>query len=327
LGLQLFEMPSGMPSSKNERGHTKGAMILLKLARPHSTPAGKQRQLQLLVEYDDVDGKHYVTTDTLDVDFMQQQEVEHYSNNAIRKAILLTRYVNGVKWWLADHTGQAEPRATVSPSAGIPPAPVVDPASEYCTAHTFMRVSPHYKAMLARLLDHIERGVERLVDAGEDDDDEPQQLPGVARHLVSLIGYASAGEIMVALGTLCTDDEVVAGLDADALQARCEAALKAEDLSGRRQAFETAIKSRLLAVLKTRLSAFDKEHLIGIMDRGRSSSTGGEERDAFLAQMTDFAKERPDQDWEAWQRIASTEINSIINPPAPRRVGMMGALY
>jgi hypothetical protein len=307
-------------------------MILLKLARPHATPGKQQLQLQLLVEYDDVDGKHYATTDTLDVDFMQQkeeeEEVEHYSNNAIRKAILLARYVNGVKWWLADHTGQAEPRATVSPSAGIPPAPVVDPASEYCTAHTFMRVSPHYKAMLARLLDHIERGVERLVDAGEDDDDEPQQLPGVARHLVSLIGFASAGEIMVALGTVCTDDEVVAGLDADALRARCEAALKAEDLSGRRQAFEMEIKRRLLDVLKARLSAFDREHLLGIMDRGGSSSgNGGEERDAFLARMTDFAKERPDQDWAAWQRIASAEIDSINNPPAPRRVGMMGALY
>ncbi len=45
--------------------------------------------LELMVTYSDVDGKKYQSKNSLDVEFGVDDE--RYSNNAIRKAILLTR--------------------------------------------------------------------------------------------------------------------------------------------------------------------------------------------------------------------------------------------
>lgn len=73
-----------------------------------------------------------------------------YEGNAVRKAILLARYVNFVRAYLHDaRTGAATP--SVNDAAGIPPAPLVSSLTTNLT-----KASPMSAAYLA-LTDRFER--------------------------------------------------------------------------------------------------------------------------------------------------------------------------
>jgi hypothetical protein len=317
--------------------------------------------LELMVTYSDVDGKKYQSKNSLEVEFGVDDE--RYSNNAIRKAILLTRYlhrctitalsgpsvssefiahahathsrilvcrfVNAMKWWITDHQQpDGEPGATVSESNGIPPAPVGDKD----VGSSSLRVSAHYKAAFSRLLAHYERAAEQLADAGDVDN----HLNERTRQLVGLIDFISADEIQRVLATVTTDDEV-AGVtsssvtvsstfvDADELQRRCEAALKVDDLSARRRAFETEIKRRLKNVIVARLAAReDKEALKQALTvRATTTDSGGDNDQTAAAveakqaevveELAGFIRARPDQDWSEWQGIVEDELYKLVH--------------
>lgn len=231
-----------------------------------------------------------------------------------------------MRWWIKDHQQpDAEPGATVSEATGIPPAPVGDQD----IGSPSLRVSPHYKAAFGRLLAHYERAAEQLGDAGDVDD----HLNEHARQLVGLIDLISADEIKRVLATVTTDDEVAgvtssttpaasslpSFVDADELQRRCEAALKVDDLSAKRSAFETEIKRRLKSVIVARLAVRkDKKALKQALTvrggvNGRTAAEVKAKQAEVVEELAGFIRARPDQDWSEWRDIAEGELHILVH--------------
>lgn len=80
--------------SKSVDGETKGGIVLLKLKKESDT----EKDLKLTVEYTDRDGKQHLNEQI--VEFKDTEE-EFYDNTGIRKGIVLARYVNVIKDWIA----------------------------------------------------------------------------------------------------------------------------------------------------------------------------------------------------------------------------------
>lgn len=94
--------------SKTEEGEVKGGIVLLKL---NKTSEGGT--LKLKVSYEDRNGKK--DSDEAEIRFTTE-ESNNYDNTGIRKAILLTRYVNLMKaWTLEGHEDYIRPEPLPMP--------------------------------------------------------------------------------------------------------------------------------------------------------------------------------------------------------------------
>jgi hypothetical protein len=271
--------------------------------------AAAKQAVELAVTYKDLEGHPYDFRNTFEFDFGASTE-ERYSNTAVRKAIVLTRFINGMKWWITDHQCSGAPAESVSQATGIPPPRVV--AENYERGK--LRVSDHYKAVFGGLLNYYERECERLADAGDVDD----HLQEHAKKLVDLIGFVAGADIVRVLPTLATNEEVEAGLTAEDLQKRCEEALKASDLSGRSSAFETEIKRRLQEVVKAKLEAK------GVPALKEALEGPAEGKDALVAEAVGFIAARKDQQLDKWTKIATNELYALVPGSAPPQRRMHG---
>lgn len=99
------------PSKTNEDGEVKGGVILLKLKKKTDAPSG---EVKLTVSYTDRNGTSYENYQTVVV----EDGEERYDNTGIRKAIVLTRYVNTLKNWIL-YERTEEDRFLVIPAIGI----------------------------------------------------------------------------------------------------------------------------------------------------------------------------------------------------------------
>ena len=107
----IMKVNTLFPSKTTSDGEVKGGVILLKLKKRNDKQNGN---LNLSVSYKDRDGKEF--TNAQDIIFTEKDE--HYDNTGIRKAILLTRYVNVIKNWIMyERTG--EQRFIIIPTIGI----------------------------------------------------------------------------------------------------------------------------------------------------------------------------------------------------------------
>ena len=107
----IMKVNTLFPSKTTTEGEVKGGVILLKLKKKNDKQNGN---LNLSVSYKDRDGKEF--TNSQDIIFAEKNE--HYDNTGIRKAILLTRYVNVIKNWIMyERTG--EQRFIIIPTIGI----------------------------------------------------------------------------------------------------------------------------------------------------------------------------------------------------------------
>ena len=91
----LMKVNTLFPSKSSETGEVKGGVILVKLKEKAENKNGK---LELEVSYKDRNGKEYKNSQT--IYFHNNKTVEFYDNSGIRKAIVLTRYVNVLKSWI-----------------------------------------------------------------------------------------------------------------------------------------------------------------------------------------------------------------------------------
>ena len=98
--------------SKSEGGEVKGGVVLLKLKKISDNAEGA---LKLNVSYKDRNGVEHANSQ--EVTFKDGEE-EYYENTGIRKAILLTRYVNTIKNWILYERSE-ELRFLIIPSTGI----------------------------------------------------------------------------------------------------------------------------------------------------------------------------------------------------------------
>lgn len=106
----IMKVNTLFPSKTTSDGEVKGGVILLKLSKKNGKISGN---LNLNVSYKDREGKEF--TNSEDIVFAEE---EHYDNTGIRKAIVLTRYVNAIKNWIMyERTG--EQRFIILPTIGI----------------------------------------------------------------------------------------------------------------------------------------------------------------------------------------------------------------
>lgn len=82
------------PSKSNSDGEVKGGIVLLKLNKKQGTGNGK---IELSVSYKDRSGKESNNSKTVE---FKNQEQDFYDNDGIRKAVVLSRYVNVLKDWI-----------------------------------------------------------------------------------------------------------------------------------------------------------------------------------------------------------------------------------
>lgn len=91
----LMNINTLFPSKTSEEGEVKGGVVLVKL---NENTENKNGKLELEVSYKDRNGKEFKNTQTINFD--KNKNEEFYDNLGIRKAIVLTRYVNILKNWI-----------------------------------------------------------------------------------------------------------------------------------------------------------------------------------------------------------------------------------
>ena len=96
----IMKVNTLFPSSSNSEGEVKGGVILLKVK-----PVGHDGEIigttlpegKIMVSYKDRNGEKHTNEQTVEFGSLVK---EHYDNTGIRKAIVLTRYVNLMKDWI-----------------------------------------------------------------------------------------------------------------------------------------------------------------------------------------------------------------------------------
>ena len=91
----LMKVNTLFPSKTSETGEVKGGVVLVKLKEKNEMKNG---ELKLEVSYKDRNGEEYKNNQI--INFNKNKTEEFYENSGIRKAIVLTRYVNALKSWI-----------------------------------------------------------------------------------------------------------------------------------------------------------------------------------------------------------------------------------
>ena len=99
------------PSISNSSEEVKGGLVLLKLRRLDNT---ESQDIKLKVTYEDVSGEEHSNEQTVTLN----SEENYYDNTGIRKGIVLTRYVNVLKNWIA-YERVGEPEFLIDTNTGI----------------------------------------------------------------------------------------------------------------------------------------------------------------------------------------------------------------
>lgn len=222
------------------------------------------------------------------------------------------RYVNMMKWWIADHSLSPQPESTVNTTSGIP-APRLTVGQPQNFNKT---VSEHYRQMLGKLASSMEKQIESLADSGDVDD----HLTDHVKHVIDLATYLPGSEIQRVLPSLCTNSEVEEGLTANELKDRCAAALKVsvDQLDRHDKAFKTEIKRRLKAILEDKLKAKGSKEFWATALKSPES-----QKNALFEEILDFIMKRDDQGDENWRKIAHSEAKRIVDPSGGRPRYMM----
>lgn len=97
---ELMKVNTLFPAKSTNEG-TKGGLVLLKLKK-----ISEDAELKLTTSYEDRNGK--ADKDTVSVTF-EDKEPDFYQNSGIRKGIVLSRYANLIKNWLANEAVKESP--------------------------------------------------------------------------------------------------------------------------------------------------------------------------------------------------------------------------
>jgi len=108
------------------------------------------------LQYVDYLTNKHTSTQTLELSTLDKN---YYSGTAVRKAILLTRYVSLLKHWIRD-TSIDQTNPSVSEIDGIPIPSVTAP--EPLTSQK--KVSAHYRTIFQKFISHIEQESDQLHD-------------------------------------------------------------------------------------------------------------------------------------------------------------------
>ena len=140
------------PSKSTSTGEVKGGVVLLELKKKNSNNLGS---LRLDVSYKDRNGKEFSNSQT--VEFNNSEE--YYENTGIRKAIVLTRYVNALKNWILFERTENE-RFVIEPMDGIvdcvyTESEIYKILGEHERTSVSLKVSDNYKQIFKKLKQYI----------------------------------------------------------------------------------------------------------------------------------------------------------------------------
>ena len=149
------------PSKTTNSGEVKGGVVLLKLSKITDNQNG---DIELNVSYKDREGKEYSNKQTIEFN----ENKEFYDNTGIRKAIVLTRYVNTLKNWILYERSEEE-RFLIMPQYGIsdcilPDEQIKTILGENERTSVELTVSDKYKEIFTKVKDYIAKENEYIKD-------------------------------------------------------------------------------------------------------------------------------------------------------------------
>ena len=150
----LMKVNTLFPSKSSEKGEIKGGVVLVKLKEKKENKNGK---LELEVSYKDRNGKEYNNSQT--INFNKNKTEEFYDNSGIRKAIVLTRYVNVLKSWIL-YERTEDKNFMIEPNKGIVDAfyledKIIQKLGEHERISVTLKVSEDYKEILRKIKEYI----------------------------------------------------------------------------------------------------------------------------------------------------------------------------
>ena len=150
----LMKVNTLFPSKTSETGEVKGGVVLVKLNEKTGKKNGK---VVLEVSYKDRNFKEYQNTQTIIFD--KSKNEEFYDNSGIRKAIVLTRYVNILKNWIL-YERTEDKRFMVGSDKGIVDLfytedEITNLLGEHERMSVKLKVSKNYKEILGNIKEYI----------------------------------------------------------------------------------------------------------------------------------------------------------------------------
>lgn len=180
---QLMQVNTLFPS-RTKNGSTKGGVILLKLDK-----IGSNSNLELSVSYENRIGEEF--ENTVDVAF-EDRSPPYFENTGVRKAVLLSRYADLMKNWIAYERARLTDRSPGEPAAGIE-SPSRNDLGRWERESATLQVSSTYEERIEtferyyereaaaigdRSLEQEEQILERLVVANRPDDEADEDENG-----------------------------------------------------------------------------------------------------------------------------------------------------
>lgn len=159
----LMKINTLFPTKTSEKGEVKGGIVLVKLSQKTENKNGK---IELEVKYKDRNGKEYKNTQTINFD--KNKNEEFYDNSGIRKAIVLTRYVNILKNWILFERTE-DKRFMIGSNKGIvdlfyTEEEVVNILGEHERMSVELKVSEEYKEILRNMKEYILKENKEIMD-------------------------------------------------------------------------------------------------------------------------------------------------------------------
>lgn len=164
---EIMKVNTLFPSAKNDKG-TKGGIVVLKLDRLNQYDT---HQIKLITSYQDRNGRVDGQTETINLDTFS---LESFSNQGLRKGVLLARYANLIKTWiLNEREAKIDPNPPVilpSPyerfiindqlkeidtTTGIIIPPNLEYLSKWERKSIPLKVSAHYSEIFSRFKNYF----------------------------------------------------------------------------------------------------------------------------------------------------------------------------
>lgn len=157
---EIMHVRSLFPSAKTEEG-VRGGVVLLQLSALSQADPNTVHLIKLSVTYED--GLGVPGTDerlaSIPALVSLREQASSYASSGVRKAIMLSRYANSLKNWLADQPSKKDKPQIVSrqsfhmcPCCPIPLPPLL---GEWERTSNSLVVAPEYKTVFAKLLAYM----------------------------------------------------------------------------------------------------------------------------------------------------------------------------
>eukprot|EP01125_Pyxidicula_operculata_P016820 TRINITY_DN582_c0_g1_i2.p1 TRINITY_DN582_c0_g1~~TRINITY_DN582_c0_g1_i2.p1 ORF type:complete len:675 (-),score=160.07 TRINITY_DN582_c0_g1_i2:58-2082(-) len=172
------------PSPREDPRFSKGGAVLVKLAPKDVSRIKtlKEVSLDLSLSYMDMDDNKHNDKSVAKIELPENGE--YYSGTAVRKAIVITKFVSLLKHWIKDTVSKVK-TSTINSTTGITPPPLEFKEDKY--SRVSKTVSKEYKKMFSSFTKYVNDHIEKI--------DDESVLKNVDEYLSALCNYVSPQSI------------------------------------------------------------------------------------------------------------------------------------